>query len=107
MALKTILLRKKLSEKQKNETELRTQLAGFETRESELAQAIEEAQTEAEMQAVEAAVQELEENRQSVKERLAAVAEEIQSIMTEIEEAEQAQTEALTDGEEEPQYHHR
>lgn len=101
MALKTILLRKKLSEKQRTETELRTQLAGFETRESELAQAIEEAQTEADMQAVEAAVQELEESQQSVNERLAAVVDEIQSIMAEIEEAEQAQQEALTDGEEE------
>ena len=102
MALKTILLRKKLSEKQRTETELRAQLAGFETREAELAQAIEEAQTEADMQAVEEAVKELEESQKSVKERLAAVADEIQSIMDEIEEAEQAQQEALTDGEEEP-----
>lgn len=103
MALKTILLRKRLSEKQRDEAQLRSQLSALEKREAELAQAIEEAETPDDIAAVEAAVEELETSQASVKDRLGAVAEEIASILSEIEEAEAAQEAALGgDGAAEP-----
>ena len=95
MALKTLLLRKKLSDKRKEEAELRSQQAAFEKREAEIAQAIEEAETEEDKAAVEAAVEELEANQKTVKERLVAIGDEIASIVQDIEESEAAQEEAL------------
>ena len=56
MALKVLMLRKKISEKQTALTELRKAAEGFETREAELERSIEEAVTDEEKTAVEGAV---------------------------------------------------
>ena len=95
MALKTILLRKRLSEKEKAREELRSKLAGFKTREGELSAAIEEAKTDEEIAAVEAAVDELETSQKSTKDALEAIKKEIEDLIKEIEEAEAAQEEAV------------
>lgn len=60
MALKQLMLRKKITSKQAILEEVRTALTGFQTREAELEQAIEEASTEEEEKAVEESVEELE-----------------------------------------------
>ena len=95
MALKTILLRKKLGEKQKAESELRAKAAANQKREEELAAAVEEAETEEEMAAVEEAVAELETAQKTVKEQLETIAGEIADLLSQIEEAEAAQAEAV------------
>lgn len=95
MALKTLLLRKKLSEKEAKATEQRGILAQFKTREEELAAAIEEAKTEEEMAAVEEAVAELEKTEEVAKQVLEDVEKEIQDLIGQIEESEKAQEEAL------------
>ena len=53
MALRALMLNKKISEKKKQLDALREKMAGFEAREAELAQAIEEAETEEEKKTVE------------------------------------------------------
>ena len=93
MALKTILLRKKLGEKQKAESELRAKAAANQKREEELAAAVEEAETEEEIAAVEEAVTELE--TATVKEQLETIAGEIADLLSQIEESEAAQAEAV------------
>ena len=95
MALRTILLRKKLSEKEAKATEQRGILAQFKTREEELAAAIEEAKTEEELAAVEEAVAELEKTEQVAKQVLEDVEAEIQDLIGQIEESENAQEDAL------------
>ena len=95
MALKTILLRKKLGEKQKAESELRAKAAANQKREEELAAAVEEAETEEEIAAVEEAVAELETAQKTVKEQLETIAGEIADLLSQIEEAEAAQAEAV------------
>lgn len=96
MAIRTILLRKKLADKRAEQEKLRSQMKGFKTREDEIAQQIQEATTEEEKAAVEAAVEELETSQATVKERLSAVADEIADILNQIEESEMAQEEALS-----------
>ena len=95
MALKTILLRKKLGEKQKAESELRAKAAANQKREEELAAAVEEAETEEEIAAVEEAVAELETAQKTVKEQLETIAGEIADLLSQIEESEAAQAEAV------------
>ena len=95
MALKTILLRKKLSEKQNLLAGMEEQRSAFAKREEELAQAIEEAQTDEELAAVEEAVAELETNQADVKGKLEQIKGEIEDLLRQIEESEQAQEEAL------------
>ena len=56
MALKVIMLRKKINDKKKELEQLREAAKEFETREAQLAQDIEQAQTQEEQEAVEAAV---------------------------------------------------
>ena len=102
MALRTLLLRKKQTELEKERDQLRNRQAEFEKREGEIAQAIEEAQTDDDKAAVEAAVDELEANQKTVKERLQALETEIKDIVAQIEESEKAQQEALDAGGEDP-----
>ena len=93
--LKTILLRKKLNDKQKAQEELETRSAAFAKREEALAQAIEEAETDEELAAVEEAVAELETSQADVKSQLEKIRGEIDDLLAQIEEAEKAQEEAV------------
>ena len=95
MALKTIMLRKRLTDAQKRNAELRTALKAFDTREAEIAQAIEDAETEEQRSAVESEVNNFETERRAAAEAVTSSDEEIANIQRELEEAEQAQDEAL------------
>lgn len=100
--LKIIMLRKRLQLLQNEQTQLRTQQAGFATREADLAAQVEAASTDAEVSAAAAAVAELETTQQTVRDRLEAVQEEIADILAQIEEAEAA-AEAAGSGDGEPE----
>lgn len=95
MALKPILLRKRLSDAQKRNAELRTALAAFDTREAEIAQAIEEADTDEQRAAVTAEVETFETERRAATDAVTASDEEIANIQRDLDEAEQAQEDAL------------
>lgn len=90
MALKVLMLRKKISEKQSALAELRKAAEGFQTREAELAASIEEAGTEEEKAAVEAAVSEFEAEQTDNAARQKTLQEEIAAAEGEIQEIEAA-----------------
>lgn len=89
MALRVLMLRKKLSEKQAAADELRQQAEKFETREAELAAAIEEAATDEEKAAVEEAVTEFEADKDKNKEAQQTLEREINEIENQIKEIEE------------------
>ena len=96
MALKVLLLRKKLTDKQ---TELRTlekAAEGFEAREQELAADIEAAQTDEERSAVEGAVEAFETERSDNDQQRAAIRAAIEALEAEIRTAEDAAKDART-----------
>ncbi len=97
MALRTILLRKRLTDAQKRNADLRAALAAFDTREAEIAQAIEEAETEEQRSAVTAEVETFETERRAAAEAVTASDAEVANIQRELDEAEQAQEAALGD----------
>ena len=88
--LKIMLLRKKYEAKLKEQAELRNKLAGFKTREGELAAQVENATTEEEIAAAAAAVEEMENAQRSARDRLNTIIDEAETIKAEIEEAEAA-----------------
>lgn len=90
MALKVLMLRKKLSEKNKELNELRKTTEGFVTREAELEKSIEEATTEDEKKTVEEAIDEFEQDKTENAEAITALEAEIGEIETEIEELERS-----------------
>ena len=95
--LKVIMLRKKQEQLEAREAELRSKLAGFKTREGELAQAIADA-TEEDTSDIEAAVAELETSQADTKAELKKIRDDLDKVISEIEDAEKAQEDAL-DGE--------
>lgn len=94
MALKVLMLRKKLGEKNKELNELRKTTEAFVTREAELEKSIEEAATEEETKTVEEAIDELEQDKTENAEAITALEAAIGEIETEIEELERSMTPA-------------
>lgn len=94
MALKVLMLRKKLDEANKQMTTLRETEKSFETREAELATAIKEASTEEEQKTVEDAVTEFEADKARNAEEIGALNDTIAQIEADIatEEARQDTT---------------
>lgn len=94
MALKVLMLRKKLDEANKQMTALRETEKSFETREAELATAIKEASTEEEQKTVEDAVTEFEADKARNAEEIGALNDTIAQIEADIatEEARQDTT---------------
>lgn len=94
MALKVLMLRKKLDEANKNLSALRSKEDEFVKREAELATAIEEAETEEEQKTVEDAVTEFETERAQNADNISALTETIAQIEADIatEEARQDTT---------------
>lgn len=88
--LRVMLMRKRQTALEKEEAELRSRLAGFETRTGEIAEMVESASTDEEVAAATAAVEELEEQQKTTKERLEAVVSELQTVISDIEAAEAA-----------------
>lgn len=95
MAVKALMLRKKIDEKQKALTALRSKLEGLtekkselETRESDLEKAVEEASTDEERAVVEEAVTAFEADKEQLASEEAETTEAISDLETEIEELE-------------------
>lgn len=96
MALKVLMLRKRLTDAQAENETLRKALEDFSTREADLAQSIDEAQTEEEQQAVTEAVDAFEAERSAAQDALAASDERVADLNRQIEEAENEQRSGLT-----------
>lgn len=88
MALRSLMLGKKLSEKNKALDALREKIAGFEAREAELAGAIEEAETEEEKQAVEEAVDAFEAEKAEAEEEASNLEAEVRELEAELDSIE-------------------
>lgn len=100
MALKVLMLRKKLDDAQKAMLSIRAAADELAKRESELAADIEAAQTDEEKAAVEAAVEAFETDKAANTEREAALAAEISSIESEISQIEEKQNRSAEPGSE-------
>ena len=85
MAPRSLMLGKKLSEKKKSLDEIRQKIAGFEAREAELAQAIEEASTDEEKATVEEAVEEFEKEKAEAEEAEKSLDAEVRELETELD----------------------
>lgn len=99
MALKVLMLRKKLDEANKNLSALRSKEDEFVKREAELATAIEEAETEEEQKTVEDAVTEFETERAQNTDNISALTETIAQIEADIA-SEEARQDTTPKGEE-------
>lgn len=80
MALKTLMLRKKIDGKKKELEALRTKSEDFEKREAELETSIEEASTDEEKEAVETAIGEFETERTEHNEALSSLEKEVSEL---------------------------
>lgn len=88
MALRKLMLGKKLGEKNKELDTLRTKLADFDTREKELETAISEAEFEEDRTAVEEAVEKFENEKREVEEAVKNLETEVDELERELEEIE-------------------
>lgn len=94
MALKVLLLRKKLTDMQTSLADLERTAQGFETREAELAADIEAAQTDKERSVVEAAVESFEQERSQNTTAIEQLRTDIAEMENQIREAEEAARQA-------------
>ena len=94
MALKVIMLRRRLNDAKAKLEELRKQAAGFAKREAEIEIAINEAETDEEKQAVEAEVEAFEAEQAEVEQAIADTEEEINDVEIQINLAEEKAEEA-------------
>ena len=90
MALKVLMLRKKLDEKQKALADLRETAKGFEKREADLEQSIEEAETDEEKSAVEEEVEKFETDKEANDKASSDLEAEIEQIESQINELERS-----------------
>lgn len=88
MALRALMLSKKLSEKKKALEELRSKIAGFAQREADLEKAIEEAETDEEKAAVEEAVTAFEADKAEAEEAEANLDAEVRELEAELDATE-------------------
>lgn len=91
MALRALMKRRELDLLNKQLTALREKAAGFETRETELAGMIEEAETDEERSAVEEEITAFEAEQEEVNDEIAGLEERVSGIEAELEELERAQ----------------
>lgn len=89
--LKVLMLKKKRDDAQKQLDELRAKAEAFATREAELEQAIAEASTEEEQQAVEAAVTEFEAEKAENENEIKTLSERVSALEKELSETEEKQ----------------
>ena len=94
MALKVLLLRKKLTDMQTSLADLERAAQGFETREAELAADIEAAQTDEERSVVEAAVEAFEQERSQNTTDIEQLRTDIADMENQIREAEETSRQA-------------
>lgn len=91
MALKVLMLRKKLNDKQKALDALRAKSDEFATREADLEKSIEEAKTDEERSAVEEAVNQFETEKENHTEAVGNLEREVQELEDEIKAEEEKQ----------------
>lgn len=91
MALKALMLRKKIDQRKKALDELLGKVAEMETRESELAKAIEEATTDEELNAVDEEIEALNSDKDTLDADKKAAEEEIAGLEAELKEEEERQ----------------
>lgn len=94
MALKALMLRKKIDEKKKELEQMRKKDPEFETREADLEKSIEEAATEEEKKVVEDAVEEFENEKKEHEEKKHALEEEVSSLEADLAKEEEKKPEA-------------
>ena len=97
MALKSLMLRKKIEDKKK-ELEAVKASGDFETREAELEKSIEEAETDEEKDAVDAEIDKLEAERKEAEEKIEGLEREIEALDQELAAIEEGQKETRKDG---------
>ena len=103
MALKALMLRKKIDAKNKELEALREKANGFTTREAELETAIGEAQTEEEMTTVEGEVESLTTEREANDAAIADLEGEIAEMESELSAEEERQKSVKTPANTEPE----
>lgn len=91
MALKALMLRKKIDDKKKTLEQLRGKDADFTKREAELEQSIEEAVTEEEKKIVEEEVEKFEEEKQQHEDEKAKLEKEVSDLEADLENEEKKQ----------------
>ena len=104
MALRVLMQKKRLDEKKKELEEIRTQLADFSVRESELEKAIEEALTEEEKSVVEEEVEKFENEKAEAEEKEKTLASEVDDLekgLVEMEAEQEKEPEPIEPKEEE------
>lgn len=91
MALKALMLRKKIDDKKKLLDELREKSKAFQIRETKLEQAITEAQTDAEKAAVETEIDQFDSDKQDNQKQISDLEAEISGMEQELEHSEKKQ----------------
>lgn len=94
MAIRTLMIRKKLDDANKSMRELQEREEALQEREAELEQAIVEAETEEERSAVEEAVDQFEADKTELDEQKGELQRKIEGLETELAEEEERQKEA-------------
>lgn len=97
MALKTLMLRKKIEDKKK-ELEAVKAAGDFETREAEIEKAIEEADTDEEKAAVDEEIDKLEAEKKEAEEKIEGLEKEVEELEKELAGIEEGQKETRKDG---------
>lgn len=100
MALKALMLRKKLTDAKKALDEARAKTATFETREAELEQAISEAETDEEKQAVEEEVEKFETEKKEHDEEVSKLEDDVAAIEKDLADTEAEQPKPVAKPEE-------
>ena len=97
MALKSLMLRKRIEDKKKELDTLR-ESSNFETREAEIERSIEEAETDEEKDAVDEEIDKLEAEKKEIEEKISGLEGELEELEKELAELEAAQEDTRKDG---------
>lgn len=97
MALKSLMLRKRIEDKKKELDALR-ESSNFETREAEIERSIEEAETDEEKDTVDEEIDKLEAEKKEIEEKISGLEGELEELEKELAELEAAQEDTRKDG---------
>lgn len=97
MALRVLMLRKRIDEKKKELEELRKKIEGFETREAEIEKAIEEAETDDEKKVVEEEIDKFEAEKEEANEAEKTLSDEVSDLEKELADKEAPAEEERTE----------
>ena len=97
MALKSLMLRKRIEDKKKELDALR-ESSDFETREAEIEKSIEEAETDEEKDTVDEEIDKLEAEKKEIEEKIDGLEKELEGLEKELADLEAAQEDTRKDG---------